>query len=324
MQPLNNKLNQPGKVGLALGSGSTRGWSHIGVIRALAEAGVTVDYIAGTSIGALVAAVYASGMIDSLEDAVYQFSRKHVFSFRDLILPKSGLIDGVRIANFIQQYVLDEPIEKLPVPLAVIATDLYTGEEVILKEGNIIEAVRASISLPGIFKPVRKDNYLLVDGGLVNPVPVRTVREMGADFVIAVDLNCDIVQRRKPEVLPMVDHSKDLQKAEQEERTIAGNKATSLLNGKFHEINMAATGKLRQLIARNPQPNIIEVMMTSIKIMESQITAVNLRTDPPDVLIQPKLGHINLMEFQRAEESILEGYRVARSQLAGRQVMSRK
>lgn len=324
MQFVENNSNSPGKVGLALGSGSTRGWSHIGVIRALAEAGVTVDYIAGTSIGALVAAVYASGMIDSLEDAVYQFSRKHVFSFRELILPKSGLIDGVRIANFIQQYVLDEPIEKLPVPLAVIATDLYTGEEVVLKNGNIVEAVRASISLPGIFKPVRKDDYLLVDGGLVNPVPVRTVRDMGADFVIAVDLNCDIVQRKKPEVLPFVDDSKYPQKAEQEERAIAGNKAASLLNGKFHEINMAATGKIRQLIARNPQPNIIEVMMTSIKIMESQITTANLKTDPPDVLIQPKLGHINLMEFQRAEESILEGYRVARSQLACLQEKSSK
>ena len=322
MQYIDNNLNSSGKVGLALGSGSTRGWSHIGVIHALVDAGITVDYIAGTSVGALVGAVYASGMIDLLEDAVYQFSRKHVFSFRDLILPKSGLIDGVKIADFVQKYVLDEPIEKLPIPLSVVATNLYTGEEVVMKDGNIVEAVRASISLPGIFKPVRRGDHLLVDGGLVNPVPVRTVREMGADFVIAVDLNRDIVQSRRPEVLPMVDDSEDLQKAEQKERTTAGNKTNSLLNGKLRKINMAAAGKIRQLISRDPQPNIIEVLMTSIKIMESQITTVNLRTDPPDVLIQPRLGHINLMEFQRAEESILEGYRVAVSQLAGWQEKS--
>jgi NTE family protein len=324
MQYIDNILNSHGRIGLAFGSGSTRGWSHIGVIRALEEAGITVDYIAGTSIGALVGAVYASGKIDSLEDAVYQFSRKHVFSFRDLILPKSGLIDGVRITNFIQQYVLDEPIEKLPVPLAIIATDLNTGDEVVLREGSIVEAIRASISLPGIFKPVRKDDYLLVDGGLVNPVPVRTVRDMGADFVIAVDLNCDIVQKGRHELLSTVDNSENLHKGEQEERTTGGNKTNYLLNGKLREINMAAAGKIRQLIARDPQPNIIEVMMTSIKIMESQITTVNLKTDPPDVLIQPRLGHINLMEFQRAEESILEGYRVARSQLAAWQKKNSK
>ncbi|MCK4505818.1 MAG: patatin-like phospholipase family protein, partial [Candidatus Aegiribacteria sp.] len=202
MQYIDNILNSHGKVGLALGSGSARGWSHIGVIRALEEAGITVDYIAGTSIGALVGAVYASGRIDLLEDAVQQFSRKHILSLSDPVLPKSGLIDGVKIADFIHQYVLDMPIERLPIPLAIIATDLNTGDEVVLREGNIVEAIRASISLPGIFKPVKKDDYLLVDGGLVNPVPVRIVRDMGADFVIAVDLNYDIVQRKLEGLTP--------------------------------------------------------------------------------------------------------------------------
>lgn len=323
MQCIDNNLNLSGKVGLALGSGSARGWSHIGVIRALEEEGITVDYIAGTSIGALVGAVYASGRIDLLEDAVQQFSRKHILSLSDPVLPKSGLIDGVKIADFIHQYVLDMPIERLPIPLAIIATDLNTGDEVILKEGNIVEAIRASISLPGIFKPVRKDDYLLVDGGLVNPVPVRTVREMGADLVIAVDLNCDIVQR-KHEGLTPPDGSKDIQMVEQEERSIAGNKTTSLLNGKLRDINLVATGKIKQWMTRDPQPNIIEVLMTSIKIMESQITTVNLRSDLPDVLIQPRLGHINFMEFHRAEEIIAEGYRAANSQLATWQEKSNK
>ena len=315
MQCIDNNLNSPGKVGLALGSGSARGWSHIGVIRALEEAGVTVDYIAGTSIGALVGAVYASGRIDLLEDEVQQFSRKHILSLSDPVLPKSGLIDGVKIADFIHQYVLDMPIERLPIPLAIIATDLNTGEEVVLREGNIIEAIRASISLPGIFKPVRKGDYLLVDGGLVNPVPVRTVRDMGADFVIAVDLNCDLVQRKQDGLTPP-DDSKDIQIVEQEVHSIFGSRTTTLLSEKLRDINLAATGKIKQWITRDPQPNIIEVLMTSIKIMESQITTVNLRSDPPDVLIQPRLGHINFMEFHRAEEIIAEGYRAASSQLA--------
>ena len=315
MQCIDNNLNSPGKVGLALGSGSARGWSHIGVIRALEEAGVTVDYIAGTSIGALVGAVYASGRIDLLEYEVQQFSRKHILSLSDPVLPKSGLIDGVKIADFIHQYVLDMPIERLPIPLAIIATDLNTGEEVVLREGNIIEAIRASISLPGIFKPVRKGDYLLVDGGLVNPVPVRTVRDMGADFVIAVDLNCDLVQRKQDGLTPP-DDSKDIQMVEQEVYSISESRPTSLLSEKLRDINLAATGKIKQWITRDPQPNIIEVLMTSIKIMESQITTVNLRSDPPDVLIQPRLGHINFMEFHRAEEIIAEGYRAASSQLA--------
>ena len=320
MHCVDNSPNSYGKVGLALGSGSSRGWSHIGVIRALKEAEITVDYIAGTSIGALVGAVYSSGKIDLLENAIQQLNRKHILSLSDPVLPKSGLIDGVKIAGFIHQYVLDMPIERLPLPLAIIATDLNTGEEVVLREGNIVEAIRASISLPGIFKPVRKDDYLLVDGGLVNPVPVRTVRDMGADFVIAVDLNCDIVQRNH-EGLTSPDGSKDLQKAR---HTISSDKTNTLLSGKLREINLAAAGKIKQLMARDSQPNIIEVLMTSIKIMENQITTANLRADPPDVLIQPRLGHINLMEFHRTEETIAEGYRAARSQLASCQVKSSK
>ena len=315
MQPANNILSSSGKVGLALGSGSARGWSHIGVIRALEEAGVTVDYIAGTSIGALVGAVYASGRIDLLEDAVQQFSRKVILSLSDPVLPSSGLIDGVKIADFVHNYVLDMPIEELPLPLAIIATDLNTGDEVVLKDGNIVEAIRASISLPGIFKPVRKGDYLLVDGGLVNPVPVRTVREMGADFVIAIDLNCDLVQMKHNGLTPP-DEIKDIQIVEQELQQISRNGTTNLLREKLRDINLVTTGKIKQWMTRDPQPNIIEVLMTSIKIMESQITTVNLRSDPPDLLIQPMLGHINFMEFHRAEEIIAEGYRAAKSQLA--------
>lgn len=314
MQRVDSNINSTGKIGLALGSGSARGWAHVGVIRALEEAGVTIDYIAGTSAGALVGAVYASGRVDLLEDAGLQFSRKHILSLSDPVLPISGLIDGVKITDFIHQYVLDKPIESLPLPLAIIATDLNTGDEVVLREGNIVEAIRASISIPGIFKPVRKGDYLLVDGGLINPVPVRTLREMGADFVIAVDLNCDIVQRKHEGSAPL-NGSKDIQNNCEEEKTISGNRTTALLSKKIRNINLVTTGNIKQWMARDPQPNVIKVLMTSIKIMKSQITTVNLRSDPPDLLIHPRLGHINFMQFHWAEEIIAEGYRAAGIQL---------
>jgi len=188
-----NKHGPPRKIGLALGSGSARGWAHIGVIKALTEVGVRVDYVAGTSVGAVVGAVYASGRIAALEDVVLQLDWKQIASFLDIVFPKSGLIDGNKIADFIRRHVEAKKIEDLPLPFCALATDLATGGEVAIQEGDIIEAVRASISVPGIFTPVRKDDMILVDGGLVNPVPVSMVREMGADFVIAVDLNHDIV-----------------------------------------------------------------------------------------------------------------------------------
>jgi NTE family protein len=185
-----------GKIGLALGSGSARGWAHIGVIKALTEAGIHVDYVAGTSVGAVVGAVYASGRIDSFKDVVLQLDWKKIAFFLDVVFPKSGLIDGNKIAEFIRSHVEEKNIEDLSLPFCAVSTDLATGNEVIIKDGDIIEAVRASISVPGVFTPVRKNGAILVDGGLVNPVPVSVVREMGADLVIAVDLNHDIVGKK--------------------------------------------------------------------------------------------------------------------------------
>ena len=146
----------PGKVGLALGSGSARGWAHIGVIKALTEAGIRVDCIAGASIGALVGAVHASGKIDALEDIVLRLDWKQIASFLDVVFPKSGLIDGNKIADFVRAHVAPGNIEDLPLPFRAVSTDLETGSEVVIQEGDIIEAVRASISVPGIFTPVKK------------------------------------------------------------------------------------------------------------------------------------------------------------------------
>ena len=300
-----NKRVPPGKVGLALGSGSARGWAHIGVIRSLAEAGIHVDYVAGTSIGALIGAVYASGKINSLEDVVLHLDWKKIVYFFDVVFPKSGLIDGNKVADFIRGHVGEGNIEDLPIPFCAVSTDLATGKEVIIKEGDIIEAVRASISVPGIFTPVKKGAMTLVDGGLVNPVPVSVVREMGADFVIAVDLNHDIVGKK-----PSAPSPESMNSDKKPVKTLPGkNKLLNGLNKRVRAIDIPTLTQIRQWMGiEDPLPNIFEVLVTSINIMETQITAMRLKSEPPDLLIQPKLRHLKFLEFNRAKEAILVGY----------------
>jgi len=304
-----------GKVGLALGSGSARGWAHIGVIRALSEAGIQVDYIAGTSIGSVVGAVHATGGIESLEEVALQIEWKRIASFFDVVLPKSGLLDGKKVSAFIHSYVKGLNIEELAIPYCAVATDLVTGNGVVLKEGDVIEAVRASISVPGIFTPVIKNNMILVDGALVNPVPVNVVREMGADYVIAVDLNHNLVGRKKSKSLTPDSNLKPLEK---KPGLLSGRKSNLLesLTKRLDAVDFATLAQIRKWASREPLPNIFEVLITSINIMETQITTTRLRADPPDLLIRPDLGHIRSLEFNRAQEAIAEGYREARARLA--------
>ena len=241
------ETDSPKKIGLALGSGSARGWAHIGVIRALAEAGIRIDCVAGTSIGALVAAVYASGNIDSLEEVVLQIDWKQIAYSLDVVFPKSGLIDGKKVAAFIRSQVKQINIEDLPLPFRAVSTDLATGSEVVIKQGDIIEAVRASISVPGIFTPVKKGGTILVDGGLVNPVPVSVVREMGADFVIAVDLNHDIVAKKGiSKTFSAKSTPSGWGATDTGERLIRGSKILDALNRTFGTYELAALTRLRQ------------------------------------------------------------------------------
>ena len=318
----NNGQKIPGKIGLALGSGSARGWAHIGVVRALSEAGINIDYIAGTSIGSVVGAVYASGNIDTLEEVVLQLDWKQIAYFFDVVLPKSGLIDGKKLSAFVRSHVNGVNIEELPIPLGAVSTDLATGDEVIIQNGDIIDAVRASISVPGIFTPVKKNGAFLVDGGLVNPVPVSVARQMGADFVIAVDLNHGIAaekgfrQTAPPILSESLSGDKDGQLAEKK------NKILELLNHRIASIDFSALSQIREWMKTEPAPNIFEVLTSSINIMEAQITATNLKTDPPDLLIQPNLSHLKFLEFNRAEEAIAEGYKETKAQLD--RILSRK
>ena len=291
------------KVGLALGSGSARGLAHIGVLRAIEEAGIKVDLVAGTSIGAVVGAVYAAGKIGGLADRFRAFDWRQIAGLLDPVLPRSGLIDGQRIADFVRAHVAAANIEDLPIPFRAVATCIMSGEEVACASGDLIDAVRASISVPGIFTPVRSNGRILVDGGLVNPVPVSVVRAMGAGLVIAVDLNHDIVASRV-------------------------SRPDSNSQGTFHTQAMArlmASLRTNPGLAQfeawlhkepEPLPGIFDVLLSSIYIMQARMTQASLRQDKPDILIRPPLGAVRFMEFDRAEEIIEIGYRSAAQQLA--------
>ncbi|RLE20638.1 MAG: patatin, partial [Acidobacteria bacterium] len=231
------------------------------------------------------------------------------------VLPKSGLIDGRKVSAFIRDYVKGINMEKLPIPFCTVSTDLTTGDEVVIRNGDIIEAIRASISVPGIFTPVKKDGKILVDGGLVNPVPVSVVRKMGADFVIAVDLNHDIVEGKGfrqgagHELSTSDTGEKDVQIKDKD------NKILKALKKRIDSVDFSALPQIRKWTSKEPLPNIFEVLMTSINIMETQITETRLKINPPDLLIQPPLGHLKFLEFDRAEEAIIAGYEETKAQL---------
>ncbi|RKZ65589.1 MAG: patatin [Gammaproteobacteria bacterium] len=304
------------KIGLALGSGSARGLAHIGVIRALKDAGIHVDCVAGTSIGAAIGAVYASGKLDSLQETYLAMDWKKIAYFFDVVFPKSGIIDGKKVIDFMREYVHSECIEELPLPFKAVATELNSGEEVVLETGDVMDAVRASISVPGMFTPVRRNGRVLVDGGLVNPVPVNVARAMGADIVIAVDINHGIVEGKAPapkaKSLPDTDFLQSLSLLENEPYRSAMERIEKGLRSLESNPTLI---QIRAWLAEESLPNIFEVLLSSINIMETQITSTRLQIDPPELLIQPPLGSVRFLEFNRAEEVISIGYETTRQQL---------
>lgn len=291
------------RLGLALGSGSARGWAHIGVIRALEQAGYRPDVICGTSIGALVGAVHAAGHLDWLDGWVRQLNWQGVVSLMDFKMG-GGLIEGARLTGFFRQHFEDKGIEHLPRPFACVATELGTGREVWLREGPVIDAVRASIALPGLFTPAQLDDRLLVDGGLVNPVPVSLCRAMGADMVIAVDLNWDLIGRRA---------RADVQT---ESGTAAADQSPSLLTAPFAALLQRFKPQPRAANARALQsPSMLDVLTTSLNIMQVRITQSRLAGEPADVVIRPRLSDIAAMDFHRAALAIAQGEAAVRSAL---------
>lgn len=292
------------KVGLALGSGSARGWSHIGVIRALQEEGIDIDIVCGTSVGSIVGSALAAGFLDQLEEWARELAWSDILGFMDVTLPRSGLIEGDKITKFFRANLSDPNIEDLPLPFAAVATDMSSGREVWLQKGPLIDAIRASISMPGIFTPFKQGKQWLVDGGLVNPVPVSLCRAMGADIVIAVNLNSDIMGKRKTARKGIQNVSK---KQKVEDHGLR-NQLTAYLDNTMKRSKSLVLNRFSQNHA-DRGPSLFEVMANSINIMQDRITRQRMAGDPPDVLISPRLAHIGLLEFNRADEAIEEGRR---------------
>lgn len=301
------------KIGLVFGSGSARGWAHIGVIRELATMGIKPDLVAGSSIGAVVGGAYASGHLDEFEEWIFTLKRVDILKLLDFHMTGGGFIQGKALMMAIEKRLGNLNLEDLNVPFACVATSLMNGKEHWLREGSLLDAVRASIALPGIFAPVALHQDLMLDGGLVNPVPISLARAMGADYIIAVNLNSALVGRHFS--LDQSDVAADDQGNQKQLDYVETNNPTIATWGAKlkADLDIRLTSFISSLRKKNIlKPGLFDVIAGSINIMQERITNSRMAEDPPDVLITPKLSHIGLMEFDRAQEAIREGQEATR------------
>jgi NTE family protein len=283
----------PPSIGLALSGGAARGFAHIGVMRTLIANGIKPDVITGTSIGAVVAGCYAAGCLDDLEAWARHLTRRRVFGYLDFSLAGSGLIGGDRLFSQLDALLGDLTFQELPIRLAAVATELRTNHEIWLTRGRLADALRASYALPGIFPPSRIGGRWLMDGALVNPLPISAARALGARLVIAVNLNADNFGRGTI----IQDHGSDAEdemrrQAIKERRGLRG-RAERLIKRKF--------------LGTTDRPGLSTVMVDAFQVLQDRITRARLAGDPPDVLISPRLSRVNLFDFHRAAELIALG-----------------
>ncbi|MBN8282135.1 patatin-like phospholipase family protein [Zoogloea sp.] len=286
------RRKRPPRIGIALGSGSARGWAHIGVLRALAREGIEPQIISGCSIGAFVGAVAAAGDTEKLGAWVETLGWQDVVGLMDMGL-RGGLLKGDKLMAFFERQFVDRDFTALPHTFGCVATDLHSGHEVWLRDGSVSSAVRASIALPGLMAPTWQDGRLLVDGGLVNPVPVSLARAMGADVVIAVELNSDAVGwawRNRHPVEAAAEAPGGWSRKLLSRFGINGKQAADVEEG-----------------ADESLPSMLSVMQSSIAIMSVRIARSRLAGEPADVLISPRLAQLGLMDFHRGAEAIAEG-----------------
>ncbi len=282
-------------IGLALGGGAARGFAHIGVLRTLMAHGIRPDIIAGTSIGAIVGGFYAAGQLDVFEDWCRHLTRRRVLGYLDFTFGGSGLIGGNRLIGKLDDTLGDVAFSDLPLRLAAIATEVRTGHEIWLTRGRLGEALAASYALPGIFPPKRIGGRWLMDGALVNPLPISAARALGARLVIAVNLNADNFGRGTI----IQDHGPDAEDDARRARLAAhrGRRGIFRPERLIH----------RQFFGVHDRPGLSTVMVEAFQIMQDRITRSRLAGDPPDVMINPRLGRTNLFDFHRAEDIIALG-----------------
>ena len=282
------------KIGVALGGGAARGWAHIGVLKALAKAGLEPDIVAGASIGAVVGGCYAADELEALEDFARTLTRRRIFSFLDFNFAGSGLISGQRLGSRLERHLQHIMIEEMPREFVAVATEFGSGHEIWLNRGPLVDAMRASYAIPGVFKPVKTGERWLFDGALVNPIPVSVCRALGARVVIAVNLNWDAFGRGA--VIPNLEAA--------EEITIEPSEPAK-----------GGGGAVRQLLNRESAPGISSVMVDALNIIQDRIARSRLAGDPPDVIIAPRLGSIGLFDFHLAGEAIELGEQAVEKEL---------
>lgn len=268
------------RIALALGGGAARGWAHIGVLRALDEAGVKIGMIAGTSIGALVGGCYLAGKLDELEEFARSLTMRRIAGLLDLTIGGGGLFGGMRLTKRMQEHLEGLRVENLDHPFIAVATELRTGHEVWIHQGDLVTALRSSYALPGIFEPVQCNGRTLIDGALVNPVPVSVCRAYEQALVVAVNLNYDLFGRSA-----VVKH------------------AASPHAGSAPPVERA------------PRPGLPGVMVQAFNIIQDRISRSRLAGDPPDLMLHPRINDIGLSEFHRASEAIDRGYQETRARI---------
>jgi NTE family protein len=322
------------RIGIALGSGVARGWAHIGVLKALSRAGIELDIISGTSIGALVGGCHLADRLDPLEEFARSLTRRRLISLLDFRFRSSGLIGDAKLEALLNAQLGDMQVTDLKGTLIAVATELATGHEVWLREGNLVQLLRASYALPGVFAPVMVDGRWLIDGALVNPVPVSAARALGARMVIAVNLNTDPfdpaarrhwAKGKMPAFyVPFSAPAADALKQDIDELVAEGEEALLEAKGDPAAIDKGLLSGIRKTLKRvtnlrdaperevikraigTPQrgPGFATVLLAALNIVQDRLARARLAGDPPDIVIAPRIGHLGLLEFDRADELI--------------------
>jgi NTE family protein len=293
------------KVGLVLGSGSSRGWAHIGVIEALQDAGIPIHFVAGCSVGGFVGAIFASGGLEQLKRYVIDMDGESMFSFSDLTFIRSGLLDGdKKLRELFCMHSSKKNFDELEIPLKVVAADMHSGGQVVLDSGDLLKALRATMSYPGLFAPIFHKGRWLIDGGVVDPVPVGVARAMGADIVIAVNLDSELVSRRrhhKPSA------TSDINAPIKPSGT--SNEFLKKLAARYDAMEKRIRERLELQKNEAPRPpGTRQVINAAIQLMQDRITRVNFAVNPPDILITPRLGDLKMLDYDQVEHAIEEGY----------------
>jgi NTE family protein len=293
-------------IGLALGGGAARGLAHIGIVRTLVAHGIIPNVVVGTSIGAVVGGAYAAGHLDTLEEWARRLQPRNILGYLDIRLNGSGLIGGDKLAAQLEAAIGPTLIEDLPVKFATVATEVRTGHEIWLTHGRMVEAMRASYALPGIFSPVLVGDRWLVDGALVNPVPVSAARAFGAEIVIAANLSSDIFAHSTT----IYSHGPSAEVTVAVAPETMTEQPAAPKRGLGRLFSAERTVK-REFFGSGGRPGISSVMVDAFNIMQDRITRARLAGDPPDLLISPRVGQIGWFDFHRADDLIAHGTRAA-------------